>query len=264
AEGVRGECVDDWGGERGPGGPGRREVQRQPQLQACPAGDARLRWTGAAAHRCRALPPRCRFSPLHRAWSWPRRAIVRPCRSTPKRRSRRRLRRPAQRSPRSACRRARVGAPMHASAGRSHQIRRRSRENIPIEETCFHPVPTLAAGLSSSIHALEPAVDLALGLVLRHAVALLKPAAELHALTLNDVEIIAGELAPLLLNLAFELFPIAFDTIPIHRFAPVCFVPVLLRPCRRNVQRENPARQPKFRCANAGSNAVPFPQKTGA
>src|SRR5262245_38446894 len=119
---------------------------------------------------------------------------------------------------------------MHASAGRSHQIRRRSRENIPIEETCVHPVPTLAAGLSSSIHALEPAVDLALGLVLRHAVALLKPAAELHALTLDDVEIIAGELAPLLLNLAFELFPIAFDTIPIHRFAPVCFVPVCFVP----------------------------------
>src|SRR5262249_39296579 len=84
------------------------------------------------------------------------------------------------------------------------------RENIPIEETCFHAVPTLAAGLSSSIHALEPAVDLALGLVLRHAVALLKPAAELHALTLNDVKIIAGELAPLLLNLAFELASFLF------------------------------------------------------
>jgi len=51
--------------------------------------------------------------------------------------------------------------------------------------------------LLSSVHAFEPGVDLALGLVPRHAVALLKPAAELRALTLDDVKIIFGELAPL-------------------------------------------------------------------
>src|SRR5262249_27300869 len=164
------------------------------------------------------------FSPLHRAWSWPRRVIARPCRSTPKRRSRRPGRRPAQRSQRSGRRRARAGAPTHASAARTHRFRRRSRGNIPIEKTCFHPEPTLAAGSSSSIHAVKPGVDLALGFVLRHAVALLKPAAELHALALDDVEVVAGELAPLLLNLAFELLPIAFDTIPIHRFAPLCLL----------------------------------------
>src|SRR5215831_1405338 len=74
--------------------------------------------------------------------------------------------------------------------------------------------------LLSSVHAFEPDVDLALGLVPRHAVAPLKPAAELRALTLDDVEIVVGEFAPLLLNLAFELFPIAFNSIPIHRVSP--------------------------------------------
>ena len=79
---------------------------------------------------------------------------------------------------------------------------------------------------------------MAIGFVLRHAVALLKPAAELRALALDDVKIIVGELAPLLLNLAFELLPIAFDTIPIQRFAPlfaafVCFVSVAGMSSRR-------------------------------
>src|SRR5262249_57471145 len=112
---------------------------------------------------------------------------------------------------RSGRRRVRAAAPTHASAGRTRRFRRRSRGNIPIEKTCFHPEPTLAARSSSSIRAFEPGVDLALGFVLRHAVALLKPAAELRALALDDVEVVAGELAPLLLNLAFELLPIAFD-----------------------------------------------------
>src|SRR5262249_60091489 len=86
----------------------------------------------------------------------------------------------------------------------------------------------------------EPAVDLALGLVLRHAVALLKPAAELRALTLDDVEIVVGQLAPLLLNLAFELFPIAFNSIPIHRVTPVLFS----RCCASFGRRECPAGKP--------------------
>jgi hypothetical protein len=118
----------------------------------------------------------------------------------------------------------------------------------------FSPKANSRSELLSSVHAFEPGIDLALGLVPRHAVALLKPAAELHALTLDDVEIVVGELAPLLLSLAFELFPIAFNSIPIHRVSPVLF-PVLfpgvvLRSLGGNVQPENPARQQKFRCAD--------------
>src|SRR5260370_13886404 len=66
----------------------------------------------------------------------------------------------------------------------------------PDRENMFSPKANSRNGLLSSVHAFEPGVDLALGLVLRHAVALLKPAAELHALTLDDVEIVVGELAP--------------------------------------------------------------------
>jgi len=91
----------------------------------------------------------------------------------------------------------------------------------------FSPKANSRSELLSSVHAFEPGVDLALGLVPRHAVALLKPAAELRASTLDDVEIVVGEFAPLLLSLAFELFPIAFNSIPIHRVSPALFFPVL-------------------------------------
>jgi hypothetical protein len=87
----------------------------------------------------------------------------------------------------------------------------------------FSPKANSRSELLSSVHAFEPGIDLAFGVVPRHAVALLKPAAELRALTLDDVEIVVGELAPLLLSLAFELFPIAFNSIPIHRVSPVLF-----------------------------------------
>src|SRR5262249_8750873 len=127
------------------------------------------------------------------------------------------------------------------------------RENIPIEETCFHPTPTLAAGLSSSIHALEPAVDLALGLVLRHAVALLKPAAELHALTLDDVKIIVGEFAPLLRS----TLPLNSFQLPSTRSQ---FITSLLFASFPSL--ECPAGEPsapvKVPMRDAGSNAVPL------
>src|SRR5258707_2911151 len=50
----------------------------------------------------------------------------------------------------------------------------------PDRENMFSPKANSRSGLLSSVHAFEPGVDLALGLVPRHAVALLKPAAELH------------------------------------------------------------------------------------
>src|SRR5437763_16103719 len=62
----------------------------------------------------------------------------------------------------------------------------------------------------------QPAVDLPLGFVPLKTVALLDPADELGALALDQIEIVIGELAPLLLHLAFQLFPISFYAIPIH------------------------------------------------
>jgi hypothetical protein len=72
------------------------------------------------------------------------------------------------------------------------------------------------------VRGLEPAVDLALGLVLRNAIALLETAGELLALALDHVEVVIGELAPLLLNLAFELLPVSFNAIPIHHSLLFC------------------------------------------
>src|SRR5262249_41128667 len=79
-------------------------------------------------------------------------------------------------------------------------------------------------------------------------------------------KIIVGELAPLLLNLAPELFPIAFDTIPIHHFAPVCFVPVAGMPSRRTqrASKSSDARCGLQRRAVAVKDAAPLLQKTGA
>jgi hypothetical protein len=96
----------------------------------------------------------------------------------------------------------------------------------------------------TSVHAFEPGIDLALGLVPRHAVALLKPAAELRALTLDDVEIVVGELAPLLLSLAFELFPIASTRSQFIASVLCCFS----RCCASFGRRECPAGKP---CATA-------------
>src|SRR5688572_32371811 len=63
---------------------------------------------------------------------------------------------------------------------------------------------------------LEPIVDLIPGLILRVAIALLNLAFELIALAVDLGQIIIGEFAPLLLDLAGELFPVTLDAIPIH------------------------------------------------
>lgn len=61
-----------------------------------------------------------------------------------------------------------------------------------------------------------PVVDVFLGLVLRIAIALLDFALQLLALAIDDIKIVVGEFAPLLLNLALHLFPVTFYAVPIH------------------------------------------------
>src|SRR6266567_1362150 len=63
----------------------------------------------------------------------------------------------------------------------------------------------------------QPAIDLPLGFVAPNAVTLLDPADELGAFALDQIEIIVGELAPLLLHFAFYLLPVSFHAIPVHR-----------------------------------------------
>src|SRR5207237_11081 len=61
-----------------------------------------------------------------------------------------------------------------------------------------------------------PVGNLALGLVLADAVGLLDLADQLVALPGDLVELVVGQLAPLLLDLAFGLLPVACDAVPVH------------------------------------------------
>jgi hypothetical protein len=63
--------------------------------------------------------------------------------------------------------------------------------------------------------------DLSLGLVLADTVRFLDLSGELVALTRYHVEMIVGELAPLLLHLALVLLPVTRNRIPIHKQPPV-------------------------------------------
>src|SRR4051812_977362 len=61
-----------------------------------------------------------------------------------------------------------------------------------------------------------PVVHLLLGFVLADAVGLLDAAEQLVALAGDAVEVVVGQLAPLLLHFALRHLPVAFDAIPIH------------------------------------------------
>ena len=60
-----------------------------------------------------------------------------------------------------------------------------------------------------------PVIHFLRSLILGIAVTLLQAAGELLALTLDDIEVVARELAPFLLNLAFEFRQVYFQTIQI-------------------------------------------------
>src|SRR6478609_5763516 len=79
----------------------------------------------------------------------------------------------------------------------------------------FHP----DRGGGAAIAAL-PIGDLLLGLVAADAVALLDATQQLVALAGDDVEIVVGQLAPLLLDLALELLPVALDGVLVHDVSP--------------------------------------------
>jgi len=58
--------------------------------------------------------------------------------------------------------------------------------------------------------------DLPVRFVLRNPVFLLDLADELVALAADLLELVIGEIAPLLPDLALELLPVALDLIPVH------------------------------------------------
>ena len=62
----------------------------------------------------------------------------------------------------------------------------------------------------------EPSLHIFFCLVLGEAVALLNLALQLVLPSVDYVEVIVGEPTPLLLGSALELFPVPFDSIPVH------------------------------------------------
>src|SRR6185437_10105358 len=59
-------------------------------------------------------------------------------------------------------------------------------------------------------------VDLPLGFVLGDAVRLLDLPRQLIALAGDEVDVVVGQLPPLLLHLAGELLPVALNAVPVH------------------------------------------------
>src|SRR6185437_1825856 len=62
-----------------------------------------------------------------------------------------------------------------------------------------------------------PIIDFLLGLIFLIAIVLLQLAFELVFLPGDDIKVIVREFTPLLLDLAFDLLPVSFDAIPVHR-----------------------------------------------
>jgi hypothetical protein len=63
-------------------------------------------------------------------------------------------------------------------------------------------------------------LDLPFHFFLDSAVGFLGPAGQLDALPVDEVQFVVGQLAPPLLELTFELLPIACDNVPVH----MCFL----------------------------------------
>jgi hypothetical protein len=65
-----------------------------------------------------------------------------------------------------------------------------------------------------------PVLYVLTNLVFRYSVSLLNFAFQLILPTLDRIQIIIREFAPLFFDLSLDLLPVSFNTIPVHGFAP--------------------------------------------
>lgn len=61
-----------------------------------------------------------------------------------------------------------------------------------------------------------PVIDIFADLILGEAILFLNQALQLVATPGDPVEIVIGQIAPLFLHFAFDLFPVSFNAIPVH------------------------------------------------
>src|SRR5262245_14560417 len=85
-----------------------------------------------------------------------------------------------------------------------------------LSELSCHAVASTTRPRSMDLHAPDPVVDLLLDLILSVPVPRLDLALELLAISVNLSNVIIGQLAPLFLDLAGHLLPIALDAVPVH------------------------------------------------
>src|SRR5215831_4401317 len=82
-------------------------------------------------------------------------------------------------------------------------------------------IPTFSLCGNSDLRlALQPSIDVLAHHIFGETVALLDYTFKLFALSLDLSQIVIGELAPLLFDLALSLFPISFDAVPVHLTPP--------------------------------------------
>src|SRR5262252_1368212 len=76
----------------------------------------------------------------------------------------------------------------------------------------------LGALVERVLVALFPVPDLPVRFVSRDPVALLDPADQLFTAAVDHVEVVIGKLAPLLLDTALHLLPVALHGVPVHEY----------------------------------------------
>src|SRR5690349_8698195 len=111
------------------------------------------------------------------------------------------------------------------------------------------PLPAVCDG---SVHvglARLPLLQLLLGFILADAVRVLDLADQLVAITGDAVQVVVGELAPLLLHFSLHLLPVAFDAIPVHSV----FLPLLC--CRQRVRYTGARARPMPPDADGGGRS---------
>jgi hypothetical protein len=91
-----------------------------------------------------------------------------------------------------------------------------SSETLDAASEAVHRSIHLLGCVKTRLLILQPIVDLLAHRVFADAGVFLNLAFKLFALAGNFVEIVIRKMTPLLLDLAFELLPVAFDAIPIH------------------------------------------------
>ena len=77
----------------------------------------------------------------------------------------------------------------------------------------FHPA---SLDVSNFLQGLLPIAELLLRYILGDAIRFLDLAGKAVALACNHVQLVIGELAPLLLGAALELLPVAFNAVLVH------------------------------------------------